>query len=446
MFERKIIKDLLKWKNRSQRKPLILRGARQVGKTTVVNMFSKEFDYFVELNLDLFADQQIFKSDYGIDDIIQAIQVLKNISFNKGSVLIFIDEIQNSAQAIKMLRYFYENRPDIFIIAAGSLLEIALENKNISFPVGRVEYLYMYPFNFEEFLQASKENKLIEIIASEKIPDYAHDKLMKLFHRYTLIGGMPEIIKTYLADNDLGSLKGVYQSLLVSFISDAEKYARNNTLKSIITHCLNAVPAETGKRIKFQNFGNSSYRSREVGEALRLIEKAMIIYLIYPVTNTDIPSITDFKKSPKLQFLDTGIINYFTGIQPEFFKYDDLNAIYKGFIAEHIVRQEIIANDYADNSPVPIWTRESKASNAEVDIIVQVKGTIIPVEVKSGAVGSLKSLHLFMDRSESDFAVRICGNMMHFEKVSTPSGKTFTLINLPYYLAGNLKEIVGRFI
>ncbi|HXK50310.1 MAG TPA: AAA family ATPase [Clostridiales bacterium] len=446
MFERNILNNLTEWKGRASRKPLILRGARQVGKTTAVNMFSKEFDLFIELNLDLFSDIQIFKEEYGIEEIIQAIQVMKNISFKKRNILIFIDEIQNSPHAVKMLRYFYEKRPDIFVIAAGSLLELALENKDISFPVGRVEYLYMYPFNFNEFLKAIKENILTDIIDSERIPDYAHDKLMKLFHRYTLIGGMPEAIKTYLDNNDINSLKTIYQALLVSFVNDSEKYAKNNTLRTVIAHCLNTIPSETGKRIKFQNFGNSSYRSREVGEAIRLIEKAMIIYLIYPVTNTDIPSRTDFKKSPKLQLLDTGLINFFTGIQPEFFKFDNLNSIYKGFIAEHIVRQEIIASDYTHNNPVPIWTRESKASNAEVDILIQVKGTVIPVEVKSGASGSLKSLHLFMDESNSEFAVRLCRNMMNFERVTTPSGKTFTLINLPYYLAGSLEKIVGKFI
>ncbi len=446
MYKRQIISNLKEWKNRTDRKPLILRGARQVGKTTAVNMFSKEFDTFIELNLDLFSDLQIFKEEYGIDDIIQAIQVFKNISFQKGSVLVFIDEIQNSPQAVKMLRYFYEKRPDIFVIAAGSLLEIAIEKQDISFPVGRVEFLYLYPFNFGEFLRASQENILTEIIDSGKIPDYAHDKLMMLFHKYTLIGGMPEVLKKYLEKQDINTLKTIYQSLLVSYVNDSEKYARNHTIKRVIGHCLNSIPNETGKRIKFQNFGNSDYKSREVSESMRLIEKAMLISLVYPVTNTSLPLITDFKKSPKLQFIDTGLINYFTCIQPEFFKFDDLNAIYKGFIAEHIVRQEIIASDFTHHNPVPIWTRESKSSNAEVDILITVKGTVIPVEVKSGTAGSLKSLHLFMDESKNDLAVRLCANKLNLETVTTPSGKTFRLLNLPYYLAGYLEKFVGKFL
>ena len=444
MFNREILKNLNAWKNRSGRRPLILRGARQVGKTTVINMFSKEFDVFVELNLDLYSDIQVFKEEYGIDEIIQAVQVYKNISFGKGSVLIFIDEIQNSPQAVKMLRYFYEKHPDIFVIGAGSLLEIALEKEDISFPVGRVEFLYLYPFSFSEFLEASEEKILLEILLSGKTPDYAHDRLLKLFHTYTLIGGMPAIIKNYLENKEVTGLKTIYESLLISFVNDSEKYARNQTMRNVIGHCLNTIPQETGKRIKFQNFGNSDYRSREVGEAIRLLEKAMLIFLVYPATNTSVPSIIDYKRSPKLQFFDTGLINYFTKIQPEYFKYDDLCDIYRGLIAEHVVRQEITASDLTTNDPVPMWTRESKSSNAEVDIIIQVKGQIIPVEVKSGSSGSLKSLRLFMDESKNDFAVRLCGNIMNVEKITTPAGKKVRLLNIPYYLAGQVGKIISK--
>lgn len=446
MFNREILNNLKAWKARSGRRPLILRGARQVGKTTVINMFSKEFDVFVELNLDLYSDKQVFKEEYGIDEIIQAIQVYKNISFGKGQVLIFIDEIQNSPQAVKMLRYFYEKHPHIFVIGAGSLLEIALEKEDISFPVGRVEFLYLYPFSFSEFLEASEEKILLEILLSGKTPDYAHDRLLKLFHTYTLIGGMPAIVKNYLENKEVTGLKTIYESLLISFVNDSEKYARNQTMRNVIGHCLNTIPQETGKRIKFQNFGNSDYRSREVGEAMRLLEKAMLIFLVYPATNTSVPSIIDYKRSPKLQFFDTGMINYFAKIQPEYFKYDDLCDIYKGLIAEHIVRQEITASDVTINDLVPIWTRESKSSNAEVDIIIQVKGQIIPIEVKSGASGSLKSLHLFMDESKTDLAVRLCQNMMNVETVTTPSGRNFKLLNVPYYLAGQLHNIISKYL
>lgn len=446
MFNREILKNLNAWKNRSGRRPLILRGARQVGKTTVINMFSKEFDVFVELNLDLYSDIQVFKEEYGIDEIIQAVQVYKNISFGKGSVLIFIDEIQNSPQAVKMLRYFYEKHPDIFVIGAGSLLEMALEKEDISFPVGRVEFLYLYPFSFSEFLEASEEKILLEILLSGKIPDYAHDRLLKLFHTYTLIGGMPAIVKNYLENKEVTGLKTIYESLLISFVNDSEKYARNQTMRNVIGHCLNTIPQETGKRIKFQNFGNSDYRSREVGEAIRLLEKAMLIFLVYPATNTSVPSIIDYKRSPKLQFFDTGMINYFTKIQPEYFKYDDLCDIYRGLIAEHIIRQEITASDLTTNDPVTMWTRESKSSNAEVDIIIQVKGQIIPVEVKSGSSGSLKSLRLFMDESKNGLAVRLCQNMMNVEKITTPAGKNIRLLNIPYYLAGQLQNIISKYL
>jgi predicted AAA+ superfamily ATPase len=446
MYYRTIQENLITWKKKPQRKPLILRGARQVGKTTVVNLFAKEFDTFVALNLELYEDRRIFRDEYNIHDILQAIQVVKNVSFAQDRTLIFIDEIQNSAQAIKMLRYFYEARPDLFVIAAGSLLELILEKEALSFPVGRVEYLYLYPFTFNEFLKAKNENILVGILNSGDIPGYAHEKLLKLFHEYTLIGGMPEVIKTYLANNDVVQLKSVYESLLISYTNDADKYARNHTMKNVIRHCLDSLPYEVGKRIKFQGFGASDYKSREVGEALRAIEKSMLISLIFPVINTELPLITDHKKSPKLQFFDTGIINYFAKLQLEFFTFDNLSAIYKGLIAEHIVRQEIIASDYTQNAPVPIWTRESKASNAEVDIVIQYQGIVLPLEVKSGKSGSLKSLHQFLKESTMNVALRLYGGLFKVEDCQTPEGKKYRLINLPFYCAGNLMSFIRQYV
>ena len=442
MLSRTILDFLEKWKNKPNRKPLVLRGARQVGKTTAINLFSKQFDNYIYLNLDLKKDRDIFDESLTIQELFQAILVLKNVILKSGTTLIFIDEIQNSPFAVKMLRYFYEEMKDLFVIAAGSLFEIMLERSNISFPVGRVEFLYMYPLTFEEFLKAKNENKLLEIYHTVPLKQFAHLKLLNLFHQYTLIGGMPEIIQKYINNEDITALATTYESLLASYIGDSEKYAQNSTRRNILRHCIESIPFESGIRIKFQGFGNSNYRSREVGEALRIIERAMLIYLIYPSTSLQIPISADLKKSPKLQFIDTGLLNYFVGLQPNFFRYDNLHSFYKGLIAEHVVRQELLAQNMHDNKKILFWVREQKQSTAEVDILLQYQDFVIPVEVKSGKSGTLRSLHQFINHSNHPYAVRLFAGVFEITDSVTPEGKQYKLLNLPYYLAGKIFDYI----
>jgi len=446
MFTRSILSYLRHWKNKPGRKPLILRGARQVGKTTVVNIFAKEFDNYIYLNLELKRDSALFDENLDVQDIFQSILLSKNISPANGSILLFIDEIQNSPQAIKSLRYFYEEMPHIHVVAAGSLLDVLLGTYALSFPVGRVEYLYMYPLTFREFLQAQGLTQLIDIYDTIPLPRIGYAPLLAAFHRYTLIGGMPEVVNKYIEDKTLADLSTIYESLMGSYVDDAEKYARNNSMRLILRHCIEAAPHATGNRIKFHGFGNSNYRSREVSEALHTLERAMLIYLIYPSTVVQIPLMTDQKKSPKLQFLDTGLVNYFVGLQPQFLKFDDLHAFYKGIIAEHIVRQEVIASDFTNNRQPPLWVRESGASNAEVDLLIRQDGLIVPVEVKAGKTGVLRSLHQFVQRAGHPYAVRMYKGKLEIVENSTPTGIPYKLLNLPYFLSGKIKEYIEWFM
>ena len=446
MFYRSILTELKKWKNRDNRKPLIIRGARQVGKTTAINLFSHEFDNYIYLNLELHRDREIFKENLDVHRLLQAILVHKNITLKPGSTLIFLDEIQNSPVAIKMLRYFYEELPEIYVIGAGSLLEVMLKENKTSFPAGRVEFLYIFPVSFHEFLIAKGEQTLLSVYEEIPVPEYAHRKLLDLFHEYTMIGGMPEIIKNHLEKKYITSLNSTYESLVRSYIDDCERYARNESQRQILRHCINTLPYEAGKRIKFQGFGRSNYRSREIGEALRLLEKAMLIYLIFPSTFQEFPLQPDYRKSPKLQFIDTGLINYYMGLQPEFFKYEDLHSFYKGIIAEHIVRQELIAkNTFRKKTPL-FWVREKKQSSAEVDILIEHENIIIPAEVKSGKSGKLRSLHQFINKSNYPFAMRFYSGPFNIIETKTPEGKHFLLMNLPYYLAGKSDKYAKLFV
>jgi len=341
MFERDVIERLSGWAEKNKRKPLILRGARQVGKTTAVNMFSKLFDQYIHLNLELKEEKRIFEQDYPIEELIRAIFFYKDQVKHKGKVLIFIDEIQACPSAVAYLRFFYETFPDLYIIAAGSLLETLIDS-HISFPVGRVEYLVMKPLNFKEFLNALDEKSSLDIINNIiPVPDFAHDKLMKFFYIYSMIGGMPEIVQKYSGQQDIPALNNLFDNLIVSYLDDVEKYARNHTMSLVIRHAVSNAFYEAGVRIKFQGFGNSNYKSREMGEALKVLEKAMLIYLLYPSSSVEPPLRPNFKKSPRLQVLDTGMLNYFAGFQKDLFGAKNIDSIYQVKIAEHIVGQEL---------------------------------------------------------------------------------------------------------
>ena len=445
MFNRMILKNLEKWADSDIRKPLVLRGARQVGKTTVVNIFSENFDQYIYLNLETKSDRDLFEKDHSIETLISSIFLQKKKIKNIKRTLIFIDEIQNSSKAISYLRYFYENAPDLFVITAGSLLETYID-RHFSFPVGRVEYLFMYPISFFEYLEAMNETQVIELLKEVPLPEYSHERILELFHKYSLVGGMPEIIQNYINKKDIVSTHPIFDGLLTSYMDDAEKYSNNNNMKNTIRHAIYHCPLQAGKRIKFHGFGNSNYRSREMKEALIAIEKAMLIKLIYPTSSIDVPMIPNHKKSPRLQFLDTGLVNYFTGLQSSIIGINNLDSIYGGKIIEHIVGQELLANSEYPNNKLNFWVKEKKNSNAEIDYIYQFHDMIIPIEVKSGATGRLRSLHQFIDSVSHNYAVRIYSGNLKISDTKTIAGKKYKLLNLPYYLTGSLRGYLKWFI
>jgi uncharacterized protein len=297
MFKRQQLSKLLEWKEKPNRKPLVIRGARQVGKTTLVMEFAKIFDFFILLNLEKEKDREIFILHDEIDTILQVLYLRINEVPKKGqSILIFIDEIQNSPQAVSLLRYFHENASHIHVIATGSLLESLLD-KQISFPVGRVEYLYLYPFNFEEFLNAYGKKKVLETYNTVPFPKYGYEMLIKLFSEYALIGGMPEIIKSYFQNKQIVKLNSIFDSLLITYIDDVEKYAKNSQQTHIIRHIIQNAFLFAGQRIKFEGFASSNYKSKDIGECFRILEKTFLLQLVYPTTQMDAPNWRKFNAS-----------------------------------------------------------------------------------------------------------------------------------------------------
>jgi predicted AAA+ superfamily ATPase len=251
---------------------------------------------------------------------------------------------------------------------------------------------------------------------------------------------MPAVADHYLTHRNLTALKPIYESLILSYINDVEKYGQTNNAVQVIRHVINSTYFEAGNRIKFAHFGNSNYGSKEIGEALRTLEKVMLVYLIYPTTNTSIPIVPDLKKSPRLQVLDTGMMNHFAGLQKELIGTDNLDNIYKGKITEHIVAQELLAAKFNVLNHLNFWVRQKVDATAEIDFVILYDGNIIPVEVKSGSTGSLRSLHLFINLASHHFAVRLYNGKVKIDKVSTPQGKEYLLLNLPYYLSSHIEK------
>ncbi len=440
MFPRKIDSELKKWSENPARKPLVLRGARQVGKTTSVRQFAAGFDTFIPLNLEQAADRAIFSGEASLAQVLDAMYFLKGIPREGGKrTLIFIDEIQKSPEAVALLRYFHEDAPHLHVIAAGSLLETMLDT-HIAFPVGRVEFLRMHPFSFEEFLSALGENAALGAWKIIPIPPYAHDKMTGLFRRYLLVGGMPEAVKAYAESGDLNALDRIHESLIVAYLEDVEKYASTHRMALILRHVIQTAFNEAAGRIRYEGFGNSNHLSRDIKEAFAILQKAFLFQAIHPVTATSLPLAPDTKKSPRLHALDTGLVVFKTGMRKALFSAADVSAVFSGRIIEHAVGQELYAADSSPLHTLNFWARGKTQSNAEVDYVLPVDGKLIPIEVKSGAGGRLRSLHAFMNAASHTTAVRLYGGPFRVEEARTIDGKAFTQINVPWYQAAMVEE------
>ena len=445
MFKRDIIVNLEAWAADSHRKPLILRGARQVGKTTVVNEFGKQFDNYLPLNLEKQEAAKLFNLSVPLKDLMPLLFAHCGVIRKEGRTLLFIDEIQNSAKAISLLRYFYEELPDIYVIAAGSLLENIVDI-HTSFPVGRVQYLALRPCSFREFLQAIQEETLLPVLAQPEITSAFHERLMNLFNIYTLIGGMPEVIQLYAERRDILSLNNIYETLLQGYRDDVEKYTTGKLLPDVVRFLLKEGWHKAGQSITLGGFAGSSYKAREVGEAFRLLEKAMLLELVYPTTATEVPATSEIKRTPKLIWLDTGLVNYAAQVQKQILGANDILDAWRGMIAEQIVAQELLTLTNKVSQKRNFWVRGQNDSSAEVDYIWVQESSIFPIEVKSGHNAHLRSLHSFMERSSQTVAFRVWSQPYSVNEVKTVQGKQFRLINLPFYLVGELPDIIAKSI
>jgi hypothetical protein len=447
MFQRYLLQSLAQWKIKKNRLPLIIRGARQTGKTTLVGEFAKQFETFIYLNLENIVDRKLISPSF--TDTIGALEFRVSKKIVPASTLVFFDEIQACPDAVSLLRFFAEQMPGLAVVCAGSLLEVRLSQKTISFPTGRVEYLFLTPMSFSEFLLAQGKTSHTEALslASLTLSLQVHRMIMEEYALYLQVGGMPAAIREYLENNSLVEVRKLHANLLQSVLDDVGKYLPKAESKYIET-ALDGAPAHCGERLRFENFNNSQFRSREMKNAFSMLQKAFLVYCTYPVNSAVLPMIQNFRKSPKLFFYDIGMMNSRVGM-PLTFDVSLTDCGMRGAIAEQFVFQELLsASHQLPDIPV-FWTRESGNGNAEIDFCDQWNDYMVPMEVKSGASGTLKSLGMFMAQAPKRVAIRFYNAPPSVRKnISTGVGKEFTLINLPLYYAGNwkpaYKKVAGK--
>ncbi len=448
MFRRNIYKDLKDWKASSNRKPLILRGARQTGKTTLIKLFSQEFEQVISLNLELSADRRIWQGEPSIDELLRNIEIVKGVQIIPGKTLLFIDEIQNEPKAIQSLRYFYEEKKELHVIATGSLMEVVLQNKGFSFPVGRVSFLYLYPVSFFEFLEATGKQVLLEELKNtflSALSPSIHALALEKFYEYIFVGGMPEVVQRFIDEKSYLPLKMIKEALLSSFEEEVPKYCSAAQVP-YVQLLIREAPLFAGQRIQYTNFAESGYKNREMKRAFEILEQAMIVQRIFGTPLTQTPLISNPKVSPKLCYLDVGLIAHRLSLDFLTLQKGELNDLFRGSLAEQVVCQELMAQNSLRREVPFFWYRDKVGATSEVDYCLNVKGLVIPVEVKSGKTGTLKSLHQFMEQAPHTYALRIYSGPLQKDELTTPSGKKYQLLSLPFYLLGNVINILERFV
>ena len=448
MFARNLIHQLRQWKENPRHKPLVLRGARQVGKTTLVKEFGKEFDSFISLNLEK-EDSEIFRRFSNVNDVWQYLCLKNHVVQDKSrAILLFIDEIQEEPKAVAMLRYFYEDLSWVYVIAAGSRLH-SLMKQHVSFPVGRVEYMTLRPCSFLEFIEAKEGGQWADMLRDIAVPDFMHEEMISAFNTYALVGGMPEAVSEYLDHQDIERLSPIFSSLLKGYNEDAEKFAKNFEQVRVLRHILGAAWLSAAETITFSGFGNSNYTSTQIHDGMDLLERAYLLSLDYPVTSTSAPALPATRRSPKLIMVDTGLTNFLAGIQLEYLQNKELLDTWRGRAAEHIVAQELrVVLDRHYREQQYFWIRDKKGSTAEVDFVWQEGTDIIPIEVKAGTNSHLRSLHTFVNNSDGHVvAVRIWSGPLSIQDIETPAPdkKPFRLINLPFYYVGQLDKVLVEY-
>ena len=453
-MNRKQLILLENWLRKPRRKPIVLRGARQVGKSTLVRLFAKQQNRpLAEINLERYTDLASAFRHKDPASLVNLLEALPNINTISADSLLFFDEIQAVPEAIPALRYFYEDMSQLPVVAAGSLLEFALSDHQFSMPVGRVEYLHMGPMTFTEFLDALGETKLASIIRTFDIGDdinpVIHKRMLDILRTFFFVGGMPEAVNTYADSKRLKDVSDVHNSIIETYREDFPKYVGSRNLARI-QNVFNFAARNVGNKVKYSQFSNQD-KSATIKTDIELLCMARVLSKVIHSHCSGLPLQADIEeKIYKLIFLDVGLMNAICGLGwNTISQMADTQLINEGAIAEQFIGQhlqDILSTSL--NRELTYWLREVRSSNAEVDYVLALNAQIIPIEVKAGATGSLKSLHQFVGEKGVPLALRFDTGLPSKQAVNTRVRQgeklidvNYQLISLPLYLVERLPAL-----
>jgi len=443
---------LVSWKDNPRRKPLVLRGARQVGKSYLARKFAEShMAGIAEINFeknpeagDLFTDKSPVK-------ILPRLEILTGIKIIPGETLLFLDEIQAVPEVFASLRYFYENLPSLHIIAAGSLLEFVLREHEFFMPVGRIEYLHLGTVTYEEYLVASGRAHLAEFLGQYEIgnelPLPFHEQLMGAFREYLVIGGMPESIQAFLDSSSFLESDKVKQAILSTYQDDFRKYGARVNIQRL-RHVFQKLPMLVGGKFMHSRVDNEA-QARDIGDALRMLCLARVAYKVCHSSCNGIPVSAEIDdKKFKVLFLDVGLLCRACGLGLlEFEKAQDIMLVNSGSVCEQFIGQHLLySKQFFEEPELNYWSREKRQSSAEVDYILSQGNHIIPVEVKAGKTGRLKSLHVFLKEKKLGFGIRFNADLPSLLDTTAvlPDEKSldYRLLSLPLYMVGQVRRLI----
>ena len=438
-IDRSIDICLEEWAAESGRKPLLLRGARQIGKTTAVRHLAEKFDSFVEVNFE--EDDgvaAIFDRDFDIRRILSAIETHKDTKIDQGRTLLFLDEIQLCPRAISSLRYFYEKFPDLHVVATGSLLEFAFGDIS-DFGVGRIRNAFMHPLSFAEFVSAMGGGIALgharEASFESPFFDGGHEKMLEYLKTFMIVGGMPAAVRKYIETGSLLAAQRQHRDILVSLRSDFGKYKKRIPASRILS-TFQSVLDQAGEKFTFSD-SEAGIDYRQAKECTTLLEMARLVYRIDATNANGIPLGGDLKKRDcKYLPLDTGLYLTAAGLDLSSWILDPpAKFVNRGKLAEMFVALELAkSGSPLDEKRLFYWHREARNSNAEVDNIVQFRNRVLPIEVKSGRKGSMTSLRMLMEAKNLSLAVRTSE-----ENFGIIDGKVYVI---PLYMIGEYERIL----
>ncbi|MBU2622130.1 MAG: ATP-binding protein [Proteobacteria bacterium] len=453
MLQRTAEKYLINWYRKNHRKPLVLRGTRQVGKSTLVRHFAEKNGLVLnEVNLEqnLYLNN-LFKT-LDIDSIIRELDALLGRNIQDPGAILFLDEIQATPHAIQALRYFYEEKPDLPVISAGSLLEFALAGHHFSMPVGRIEYYHLGPMTFTEFLTAVEpglNRYLSEFRINKTMPVTAHQKLVKRQREFLFVGGMPEAVNAFAEENSLMEVTAVHRSIAGTYQDDFSKYAKQKDL-ALMQKVFRRIPRIIGQKVKYSNISRED-KSRNVKSVIDLLVKARVCHQVFHSHCSGVPLIADINENVyKTLFMDVGLAAYLTGLDWIALQALDGDALVnEGKLAEQFVGQHLL--NPLEPPQLTYWLRELKTANAETDYVTANGNQVIPIEVKAGKSGTLKSLQQFALSKNAALCVRFDLNLPDIRQIthsaridggSTPV--SYTLLSLPLYMVEELPRILNE--